>query len=89
VGVIEELPGKEPSAGEIADLVELIAEQGVKVVFAEPQFSPRAAEAIAEESGGEVKVMVLDPLGDPEDPEWDTYMKMMRKDVGIMEEAMR
>jgi zinc transport system substrate-binding protein len=89
VGVIEELPGKEPSAGEIADLVELIGEQGVKVVFAETQFSPRAAEAIAEESGGEVIVMILDPLGDPEDPEWDTYIKMMKKNVETMEEALR
>jgi ABC-type Zn uptake system ZnuABC Zn-binding protein ZnuA len=89
VGVIEEQPGKEPSAGEIGELVDLIESQGIKVVFAEPQFSPRAAEAIAEESGGKVVVKILDPLGDPEDPEKDTYLKMMRSNLEVMGEALR
>jgi zinc transport system substrate-binding protein len=89
VGVIEEQPGKEPSAGEIAALVDLIMTSGVKVVFAEPQFSPRAAQAIAEESGGEVAVRMLDPLGDPNDPESDGYIKVMRKNVAVMGEVLR
>jgi len=89
VGVIEELPGKEPSAGEIAELLDTIEARGVKVVFAEPQFSPRAAEAIAEESEGEVVVKVLDPLGDPDDPGTDTYMEMMRVNVETMQEALK
>ena len=89
VGVIEELPGKEPSAGEIAELLALIEARGVRVVFAEPQFSPRAAEAIAEESGGRVVVKILDPLGDPDDPEADTYVEMMRANVEIMGEALK
>lgn len=89
VGVIEELPGKEPSAGEIAELLAAIEARGVKVVFAEPQFSPRAAEAIAEESGGEVVVKLLDPLGDPDDPGADTYIKMMRANVETMQEALK
>jgi len=88
VGVIEEQPGKEPSAGEIGELVDLIESQGVKVVFAEPQFDPRAAEAIAEESGGKVVVKILDPLGDPEDPEKDTYLKMMRSNLEVMGEGL-
>jgi zinc transport system substrate-binding protein len=89
VGVIEELPGKEPSAGEIAELLELIEARGVRVVFAEPQFSPRAAKAIAEESGGRVVVKILDPLGDPDDPDMNTYVKMMRADVEVMGEALK
>lgn len=89
VGVIEELPGKEPSVGEIADLVELIEAQGVKVVFVEPQFNPRAAEAIAEESGGGVTVVTLDPLGDPEDPDKNTYVKMIKGNVEAMGEVLR
>lgn len=88
VAVIEELPGKEPSAGEIAGLVDTVEAGGIKVIFAEAQFSPRAAEAIAEESGGEIEVLVLDPLGDPGDPGSDTYLEMMRKNVRIMEEAL-
>lgn len=89
VGVIEELPGKEPSAGEIADLVELTHERGVRVVFAEPQFSARVAETIAEESDGGVTVKLLDPLGDPSDASTNTYMEMMARNVEIMGEAMK
>jgi zinc transport system substrate-binding protein len=89
VGVIEELPGKEPSAGEIAALVELIEAQGVGVVFAEPQFNAATAEAIAEESAGDVIVRVLDPLGNPEDPAGATYVKTMMKNLEVMEEVLR
>ncbi len=89
VGVIEEQPGKEPSAGEIAELVDLIESRGVRAVFAEPQFNPRAAEAIAEESGGTVVVGILDPLGDPDDPGADTYLEVMRNNLAAMVEALR
>ncbi|MCJ7652322.1 MAG: metal ABC transporter substrate-binding protein, partial [Actinobacteria bacterium] len=37
-GVVEEFPGKEPSAQDIAGLVDKIKALGIKVVFAEPQF---------------------------------------------------
>ncbi|MDD3717125.1 MAG: metal ABC transporter substrate-binding protein [Actinomycetota bacterium] len=88
VGVIEELPGKEPSAGEIAELVDMVEARGVRVIFAEQQFNPRVAETIAEESGGEVVVKLLDPLGDPGDTRSDTYLKMMERNVEIMKEAL-
>ncbi len=89
VGVIEERPGKEPSAGEIAELVELARERKVRAVFAEEQFSSRAAEAVAEESGGEVRVWKLDPLGDLGHPEKGDYCGLMRYNLSIMEEALR
>ncbi len=88
-GVIEELPGKEPSAGEIAALVDMAVSRGVGAVFAEVQFSPRVAEAIAEESGGKVRVWVLDPLGDLDDPRKGDYCSLLRYNLGIMEEALR
>lgn len=88
VGVVEELPGKEPSAADVAGLVDGIQREGVTVVFAEPQFSPRAAEAVAEASGGAVKVAVLDPLGNPDDPETETYVKLLRHDVERMRRAL-
>jgi len=88
VGVIEEQPGKEPSAGEIAELVDMVESRGVRVVFAEPQFSARAAEAVAEESGGEVVVEILDPLGDTDDPAADTYLEMMRNNLAVIAGAL-
>ncbi len=89
VGVVEELPGKEPSSSQVAELIDTIRNEGVTVIFAEPQFSTRAAEAIARSSGGDVKVVILDPLGNPDDPALDTYDKMMRHDVEAMGEALR
>lgn len=89
VAVIEELPGKEPSAGWIADIVDTIKAQGITAIFTESQFSPRAAETVAEEVGPGVKLDILDPLGDPADPETDTYLKMMEHDLKVMAEALK
>jgi zinc/manganese transport system substrate-binding protein/manganese/iron transport system substrate-binding protein len=48
VGVIVDAPGQDPSAGEIAALVDAIRESGARAVFAEAQFDPRLAETVAE-----------------------------------------
>ncbi len=88
VGVVEELPGKEPGAAAIAALVDAIRAEGVSVIFVEPQFSPRAAEAVAEASGGGVQVVVLDPLGNPSDPATDSYDRLLRYDVEQMGKAL-
>jgi len=89
VGSIEEVPGKEPSVGEIATLVDLIRSENVTVVFTEPQFNPQAAEAIAAEAGADVVLESLDPLGNPDDPETCTYIKLIKHDTGVMAEVMK
>ncbi|MBN1289117.1 MAG: zinc ABC transporter substrate-binding protein [Actinobacteria bacterium] len=88
VGVIEELPGKEPGAGEITDLVDKMKQEGVQVIFTEPQFNPQAAEVIASESGAEVVLKSLDPLGSPDNPETSTYIKLIKHNAEVMSEAM-
>jgi len=55
-----EVEGKEPTAGDIIKLVEKAKANGVKVIFASPQFSTKSAEVIAREIGG--KVVFADPL---------------------------
>ncbi|MBU4392089.1 MAG: metal ABC transporter substrate-binding protein [Actinobacteria bacterium] len=89
VGVVEELPGKEPSAGEIAELIDGMKREGVKVIFTEPQFNPQAAQAIADEAGANVVLKSLDPLGNPDDPETCTYIKLIKHDTGVMAEVMK
>lgn len=89
VGSIEEVPGKEPSVGEIATLVDLMRSENVTVVFTEPQFDPQAAEAIAAEAGADVILKSLDPLGDTDDPETCTYVKLIKHDTGVMAEVMK
>lgn len=86
VAVIAQFPGQEPSAGWIADLVELIKEKEIGAIFTEPQFSPELAERIAEESGTEV--MVIDPLGGEEIPGRESYLDMMRFNLSVFKEAL-
>lgn len=84
-GVIEEGPGKEPSPRHIQRILRELKRFPVKVVFAEPQFSPKIAEAIAREAGG--KVLMLDPIGGEKGRE--TYLDMMRYNLAVMEGVMK
>ena len=59
-----EVGGQEPSAAELADLVTGAKKEGIKVIFAQPEFSTKDAETIANEIGG--KVLLISPL----DPGW-------------------
>lgn len=86
IGVIEEAPGREPSPAHIAEIVKDLRRLNTRVVFAEPQFNPRVAEAIAREGGA--KVLFLDPLGAPSAPDRDSYIKLMRYNVDQMRKAM-
>jgi zinc transport system substrate-binding protein len=60
VAVIAREPGSEPSARELAELIGTVKKTGVKALFAEPQYSAKAAETIARETGA--KVHSLDPV---------------------------
>ncbi|NTU41971.1 MAG: zinc ABC transporter substrate-binding protein [Nitrospirales bacterium] len=87
LGIIEEAPGREPTPITLARMVKDLRKIRARVVFAEPQFSPRIAEAIAQEAGA--KVLLLDPIGSPTDPGKDTYLKLMRYNIAQMRKAMR
>jgi len=54
-----EIEGKEPSARNLAALIRRAREEGVKVIFVQPQFSSKSAETIAEAING--VVVSLDP----------------------------
>ncbi len=60
VQIAVEIAGQAPSARELARLVEMARAEGVRVVFVQPQFSSRSAEAVAREIGG--TVVPIDPL---------------------------
>lgn len=49
-----EVGGQEASAAELAALIAEARQENIKVIFAQPEFSTRAAETIATEIGGEV-----------------------------------
>jgi zinc transport system substrate-binding protein len=82
--VVESRPGQEPSPVEIVAIVDTARRIGARAIFAEPQFSSKAAEAIAEESGAQV--LFLNPLGLPPDFE---YLDLMRYNLAEMSRALQ
>ncbi|MDI6745177.1 MAG: metal ABC transporter substrate-binding protein [Thermodesulfovibrionales bacterium] len=86
-GIIEESPGREPSPKHIAKIVSEIKRIKSKVVFAETQFNPKIAEAIAKEAGA--KVLFLDPIGGANVKGRDTYIGLMRYNLSVMEDGMK
>ena len=86
VGVIEREPGSEPSAKELAATIDKVNSLKVKALFAEPQYSTKAAETIAKETGA--KVYSLDPVvTGPMDP--DAYINIMDTNLKSLQEALK
>lgn len=78
-----------PVAGEMAELVDLIREEGAPAVFAENVSSPRLAEQVAREAGVRlVEGLYTGALG-PAGSEGETYDGMMRADVRLIVGALR
>ena len=64
-----EVGGQEPSAQELAGLIDQAKADNIKVVFAQPEFNTKSAEVIANEIGG--KVLLISPL----EPDWLANMQ--------------
>lgn len=88
VGVILENVGQEPTAAELAALVEKVKAAGVKAVFSEAQFSAELARTLADEAGiGQVVTTLHNDTVGP--PPVDTYLKMMEWNVDEIVKALR
>ena len=57
-----EIEGKDPKPAQLKELIEHARENGIKVVFVQPQFSTKNAELVAREIGGQVAF--ADPLAE-------------------------
>jgi ABC-type Zn uptake system ZnuABC Zn-binding protein ZnuA len=87
VGSVVDVPGQDPSAGEVAALVDAIRASGAQAVFTEAQFSPDLSEAIAADAGVTVESNLYnDSLGDPP---VDTYEGLIRWDVEKIVAALK
>ncbi|HXW76395.1 MAG TPA: metal ABC transporter substrate-binding protein [Candidatus Eremiobacteraceae bacterium] len=88
VGAVEPSPGQEPSPEYFAKLIALAQANHVRAVFAEPQFSPKLADALASSAGIQtVEDLYDDTLGTS--PGLSDYDGMMRYDVGVIVKAMK
>ncbi|AFM26169.1 metal ABC transporter solute-binding protein, Zn/Mn family [Desulfomonile tiedjei] len=77
--VAVQLGGKEPTARQLARLIELAKEDDVKVIFVQPQFSQKTAETLARSIGG--AVIPLDDLA-------PDYLKNLQDMASKLEAAL-
>ncbi len=89
VDVVEREPGTEPTPQELEALIKQVKGMPVKVLFAEPQYSPAAAETVARETGA--KIYQLDPCvtGEAKPENKDSYLKTMAKNADVLAEALK
>lgn len=74
----------QPSAGETADLIELVQNENVRAVFPESSVNPELAQTIANETGASADYTLYgDTLG-PEGSDGDTYLKMETANADAM-----
>jgi ABC-type Zn uptake system ZnuABC Zn-binding protein ZnuA len=85
VAVVEPLPGREPSARWMRQVIEAGRESGARAVLTEPQFNPRIARTIAGQFGA--RVVTVDPLGGP-DVAGDGYAGLMRFNLAAFRKAL-
>ena len=74
------------SAGEISEIVDLIQQAGVKVLFCEEQYSTRLAEEISKET--DARLYVLDTCVRGE-YKTDAYLEAMEKNLVLLKEALK
>lgn len=73
------------NAGEIAQIVSEIKSTGIRILFAEEQYSTELAEAIARET--DAKVYLLDTAVSGDDS-LDAYLKAMRRNMETVQQAL-
>jgi ABC-type Zn uptake system ZnuABC Zn-binding protein ZnuA len=79
----------DPSAGEIAELIERVKASGVPAIFADNVSNPRLMEQIAREAGVKLAPpLFTDALGE-KGSEGETYVKMMRYNLRTIVEALK
>ena len=82
-------PEAEPDAQQIAELLDLVEQQGVTTIFAEELVSPKVAETLADEAG--IEVDVLDPLESLTDEQVEAgedYVSVMRENLDRLRAAL-
>ena len=79
-------PDAEPTPTVLADLEQLIADEGITTVFSERLASPAMAEALASDTG--VETAVLDPLEGPgEGDAAGDYVALMQQNLAALQRA--
>jgi len=84
LATIEPFPGKEPTPIYLKQVLQVIENNNVKVLFKEPQLSNSLLTSFVNDLG--VKILTLDPLGGNENT--DTYIKMMKYNTNEIKKGL-
>jgi zinc/manganese transport system substrate-binding protein len=88
VGVVELHPGAEPSPQHVAEIVSLARAEHVRAVFAEPEYSPKLVEALAQSAGiRTVENLYDDSIGT--DAKVANYVGMIDYDTDTIVNALK
>lgn len=85
VAVVEPIPGREPSARWMMQVVTAARRAGARAVLIEPQFNPRAAYTVAGQFHG--RVVTVDEIGMPGTVSGESYAALMRFNTAAFVEA--
>ncbi|KQX76250.1 metal ABC transporter solute-binding protein, Zn/Mn family [Aeromicrobium sp. Root472D3] len=79
-------PSNEPSPSQLADITQLVKDQGITTIFTEELVSPAIADTIAKETGA--TTATLDPIeGLSENTADEDYVSLMLKNLDTLEKA--
>ena len=75
-----------PGVGQINEVREAVVEIGAICAFAEPQFNPGVLKTVAE--GTDIKMGMIDPLGQGVEPGSNAYFEIMRNIVTALRDCL-
>ncbi|MBC5829998.1 MAG: zinc ABC transporter substrate-binding protein [Candidatus Eremiobacteraeota bacterium] len=88
IGVVELSPGQEPNPQYIGQLVQLAKQNQVRAVFAEPEYSPKLIQTLAQSAGVKtVENLYDDSVGNVTGIR--NYVEMLEHDTDVIVKALR
>ncbi len=82
-------PDSEPDPARMAEVIDFVKENNVKIIFFEDLVSPKVAETIAKETGAKTEVLnPLEGLTDEQLKNGDDYFSVMEKNLTVLKEAL-
>ncbi len=84
-GIIEPIPGKEPTPRDLKELIDIAIKNDVRSIFTHGQLHDTAARLLSESTG--IEVYTLDPIGGVDESE--SYIDMLMYNTGIILKAMK
>jgi ABC-type Zn uptake system ZnuABC Zn-binding protein ZnuA len=85
--VWQEIPGREPDPSQIKNILLIAKQKHIHALFAEPEFSDRAIDIIAEDA--HLKVSKLDPAETADNFQKTHYIDLMKTNLAIIAQALK